>query len=124
MRQELLAMMSTDQISVDRKHGLLIVSVSGRLDITNSEDFENAVLQELKEEPVSVVVRFQEVSYMSSSGVRALLSLYHELRKHGRKLIIAELSPAVKKIITVTELDRVFPVTESLENALQLARAE
>lgn len=116
--------MSTDQISVDRKHGLLIVSVSGRLDITNSEDFENAVLQELKEEPVSVVVRFQEVSYMSSSGVRALLSLYHELRKHGRKLIIAELSPAVKKIITVTELDRVFPVTESLENALQLARAE
>ncbi|MCB1138283.1 MAG: STAS domain-containing protein [Leptospiraceae bacterium] len=114
-------MMSTDQMVLDRKEGVLIVSVAGRLDITNSEEFENAVLKELEEKKTSVIVRFQDVSYMSSSGVRALLSMYHELRKHGKLLIITELSTAVKKIITVTELDRVFAVADTLENALQQA---
>ena len=116
-------MMSTDQILVEQKDGVLVVSLAGRLDITNSEDFENAVLKSLEKKKTPVIVRFQDVSYMSSSGVRALLSIYHALRKHGQDLIIAELSPAVKKIITVTELDRVFPVVESLENALQKVQA-
>ena len=91
-------MMSTDQILVEQKDGVLVVSLAGRLDITNSEDFENAVLKSLEKKKTPVIVRFQDVSYMSSSGVRALLSIYHALRKHGKDLIIAELSPAVKKI--------------------------
>ncbi|MEQ8352006.1 MAG: STAS domain-containing protein [Leptospiraceae bacterium] len=115
--------MSTDQILVEKKDNVLIVSLSGRLDITNSEEFEHAVLDSLEQKKTPVIVRLQEVSYMSSSGVRALLSIYHALRKHGKELIIAELSPAVKKIISVTELDRVFPVMESLENALQKVQA-
>ncbi|HBS06407.1 MAG TPA: anti-sigma factor antagonist [Leptospiraceae bacterium] len=117
-------MMGTDQILVEQTDDVLIVSLAGRLDITNSEEFENSVLEAMEKKKTPVIVRLQDVSYMSSSGVRALLSIYHALRKHGKELIIAELSPAVKKIISVTELDRVFPVLGSLENALQKVRAE
>ena len=115
--------MSTDNIVLEENDGVLVVSLSGRLDITNSEEFEMAVLDRFEKKRTAVIVRLMDVSYMSSSGVRALLSIYHALRKHGKELILAEMSAAVKKIISVTELDRVFPVLDTLENALQKARA-
>jgi anti-sigma B factor antagonist len=119
----MLDTMSTEQISLEERDGVLVVTVAGRLDITNSETFELSVLDRFSSKRLPVVVRMSGVSYMSSSGVRALLAIYHALRKHGKSLIITELSTAVQKIISVTELDRVFPVVEGLENALQRATA-
>jgi anti-anti-sigma factor len=52
----------------------------------------------------SVVVDFQQVTYLSSASFRPLLSLLRELRAQGGRLVVCNLRPEVHEVFSVTRL--------------------
>lgn len=52
----------------------------------------------------NIVLDFQKVTFLSSSGFRPLLSLHRLLRQQNGKLILCRLSPEVREIFEVTRL--------------------
>jgi anti-sigma B factor antagonist len=52
----------------------------------------------------SVVVDFQQVSYLSSASFRPLLSLLREVRAQGGRLVVCNLRPEVHEVFSVTRL--------------------
>src|SRR5262245_59830881 len=52
----------------------------------------------------SVVLDFQKVKFLSSSGFRPLLSLHRLLRQQNGKLMLCGLSPEVQEVFEVTRL--------------------
>lgn len=52
----------------------------------------------------NIVLDFQKVTFLSSSGFRPLLSLHRILRQQNGKLILCRLSPEVREIFEVTRL--------------------
>jgi anti-anti-sigma factor len=53
---------------------------------------------------VNVVLDFQNVKYLSSSGFRPLLRLNRQVRERGGRLILCSLCAEVKEIFAVTRL--------------------
>lgn len=78
-----------------------IVKVTGRLDTVTSAELD----AKLKNETVSedkMIMDFTDVEYISSAGLRLLLSLKNSLAEQGKAFEIHNINAVVKEIFTVT----------------------
>jgi anti-anti-sigma factor len=71
----------------------------------------------------SMVLDFSKVEFLSSLGIRMILSLQQKLKKaKGAGLIICGISPQLAELLRITKLDRVLKVIGSREDAIKAAR--
>ncbi|MDY6367748.1 MAG: STAS domain-containing protein [Clostridia bacterium] len=78
-----------------------VVKVIGRLDTVTSAELD----EKLKNEAVTedkMIIDFTGVEYISSAGLRLLLSLKNRLGEEGKQLEIHNINAVVKEIFTVT----------------------
>ena len=111
--------MSVDiEITWEVMKGIWIVSLEGRLDLTKSDTFEKNVTKKIEEEPRNLIVNLSKISYMSSSGIRAMLAIHRLLDSYGKSMCLCEVPPVVKKVIEVVEISQIFTVFDQEEEAL------
>ncbi len=98
-------------MTIDEKKNddLVILSVHGRVEAINSEEFQNRILKAFQGNK-NVVLDMSDVPYISSAGLRALLIGNKTASSKGGKLIISSASAAVKEMIRVTGFDRIFEI--------------
>ena len=87
------------EISIKHQNEL-ILELKGRLDTNTSVELENALKDEIKEN--LVILDFKDLEYISSSGLRVLLSLRKRLDSLNKKLEIHNINSVVKEVFTVT----------------------
>lgn len=87
-------------INLEKNADQLTVSLTGRLDTTTAPDLE----KQLKSEIGSVkdlVFDFEKLDYISSAGLRVLLSTQKAMNKQG-SMVVRKVSDAIKEIFEVT----------------------
>jgi anti-anti-sigma factor len=107
------------EISVTRPEtGKAKVAPRGRVDADTSPELKLA-LQELASEGVLwIVVDLREVDFMDSSGLSALVSGLRALRERGGSLHLCRPQPQPLTALKLTMLDRVFPIFDTPDQAL------
>ncbi len=106
------------ELTWDNTGPVTVVRVDGRLDITRADAFEKAVIGYLNTEGRNLVIHLGGVSYMSSSGIRALLSIYRAAGGKNVRVALCEASPVVKKVLDVVEIGQVLRVFGTQADAL------
>ena len=76
------------------------LSFGGRIDSANVYEFERRITDAVKQHPdLPLVLDFDNVEYISSSGLRTLLTVQKEIR---RKITLKNVSPQVYNILDLT----------------------
>jgi anti-sigma B factor antagonist len=87
--------------------GATKVSVGGELDIATADEFLRAVQSGLA--TGAVVIDLRELTFMDSSGVRALNMALRESAKNGRELRVSEaMHPSVIQVLEMTGMLRLL----------------
>ena len=89
-----------------------------RLDAHNSGEFKNRVTQLIEEGNTNLIIDLEEVSFIDSSGLGALLSGYKNVSSHQGSLMLSGLQSQVQSLFELTRLHRVFKIYPSLEEAM------
>jgi len=77
----------------------LTIAVSGRVDTVTAPELES----ELKfDDATCVVIDLGNVPYMSSAGLRLLLTAHKTMLGKGGELQIANVQPSVKEVLDIT----------------------
>ena len=76
------------------------IHIEGRLDANTAPALEGAICREI-EDNRNLILDMKEMSYISSAGLRVLLSTQKKLQKDG-SLIIKNVRPEVMDIIEIT----------------------
>ena len=83
-------------------HGAeMVVKLSGRLDTTTSPALDEKIKNEKIAENL-VIIDFSELEYISSAGLRLLLSLKKQFDACGKTLEIHNINDVVKEVFEVT----------------------
>jgi len=86
---------------------IYVIEISGRMDTINSRNIEPKLDGFLEEFKPKVVIDLSEVDYISSVGLRVLLSALKKQIKNQGILRIASLQPFVREVFTVTQFDKI-----------------
>lgn len=89
-----------------------LVRISGRIDSSNATQFDN-VLKEVVSRKNNVVLEMSEVDYISSAGLRAMIALLRECKKHKGDVRLANPSDRVTEVLALAGLDSLFEVYET-----------
>ncbi len=90
----------------------LVLSPEGRIDAANAREFERDAMEELERHPgLEPVLDLEEVSYISSSGLRAVLNLSKSLT---HPMQVRSVSPEVYDIFRMTGFTSILDVRRKL----------
>ena len=94
-----------------------VLALEGKLDNAGSDTLK-AVLLPLLAAGGSVALDFATVEYVTSSGFRVLLQGEKEQRLRGGRLLVANLSPALRNFFEIAGLHTVLRLVPDLDAAL------
>lgn len=97
--------------------GFRCFTPQGRLDALTVPRFEEGLRDYLNRGTAQLVVDFGDVTYISSSGLRALLTARRLAKGQGGDLKLCRLSPRVYEIFEMVGFTQVFGIYDSVEDA-------
>ena len=107
-----------------RKSGeTYIIDVNGEMDLYNSYKLKELVMKMLEKKVERFVINLENVDYIDSSGIGALIYICSTIKKMNHRLVITNIHGSVKKVIELTKLMGYFPITQTIEEALERMEA-
>lgn len=76
--------------------------VAGRIDGTASNELEIALLEAIRSGAKVIYVNLSEATFLCSAGLRVLLQYWRQMKNGGKKLWVANPSPEVDAVLTMT----------------------
>jgi len=98
--------------------GFVILDISGEIDLYNAPEIKEFINKKIEEQKYNIVINFQEISYIDSSGIGALISTLSNLKKYQGTLKITNIHDSVKKVFELTKLTSFFEIYDNVETAL------
>jgi stage II sporulation protein AA (anti-sigma F factor antagonist) len=98
--------------------GVVVLALSGELDIAAGPRFRELVQTAAQEAPDMVVIDLEEVGFMDSTMLRELLRAHREVAEAGGRMVVAAPQSSVQRLLELTGTADVFAVAASRDEAL------
>jgi anti-sigma B factor antagonist len=109
--------------SVDHHGGVAVLAVGGEIDLVTAPSFEKAINEVLADDPPNLVIDLSEVTFLASAGLQLLVATNERIDDSTGFAVVAE-GPATSRPIELTDLDKIFDLYPSLDDALEALRAK
>ena len=96
-------------ISADKKDSKLVLSLEGRLDTTTAPELEKE-LGEYLEDVNDITFDCNGLEYISSAGLRVLLSAQKAMNKKEGKLVVKNINDTIREVFKVTGFTDVITI--------------
>ncbi len=105
-------------VNSERQNGTLIARVDGRVDGSNAREFQTALESSIDSGDRIVVLDLEQLSYISSAGLRVILMVAKTLQRQGAKFAVCSLSTSIREVFEISGFDRIISVNASQEEAI------
>ncbi|MGE4519154.1 MAG: STAS domain-containing protein [Desulfobacteraceae bacterium] len=96
-----------------------IIKVSGRMDASNSSLFEEEVKKVLSQGGKNIVADLADLEYISSAGLRSILSAGKLVKAEQGSLKLCSLNGIVLEVFEISGFDVIFQIYDSIEEAVE-----
>ncbi|WP_194847489.1 STAS domain-containing protein [Candidatus Neptunochlamydia vexilliferae] len=107
------------QIQIEDDQGALMVRLEGRLDAASAPVLERKLIEQIEKGKAKLVLDFAKVDYLSSAGMRLLLSTTKKLKGNGGGLHLCSVGEEVMEIIKMAGFERIIHIFPTEQEALQ-----
>ena len=106
------------EIKTRREKEATVVAVKGRLDASSAPQFEKEISDLITGTMAHFVVDLGQLEYISSAGLRVILSIAKQLEKKGGKIFLANLTDQVQEVFEISGFSAIIPIHSSVDSAL------
>lgn len=86
------------------------VDINGELDVTGADKVKTHLNSLIEEQPVDIKMDFTNLEYIDSTGLGALIGVLKRLKVNDKDIYVLNARKNVKKIFSITGLDKIFKV--------------
>ena len=108
------------ELKIRKSAEIYIIDVNGEMDLYNSYKLKELIMKMLEKKVQTFIINLEQVDYIDSSGIGALIYICSTIKKMNLKLSITNVHGSVKKVIELTKLMGYFPIASTVEEALGL----
>ena len=107
------------KLTVDTYSEAVVIHLNGRFTYEVLPLFKEQVVEALKDVALYIILDFENVRYIDSSGLGALIFLLNQTKKYNKKLLLVSLSPSVMNVFEQTKLQNHITIYDNLEPVLE-----
>ncbi len=86
------------------------VFFSGEIDIYNAPELKQKLNELIQQKQGNIIIDCKDLNYMDSTGLGVLISVLKQVKKYDGEIKIINLKPYIRKIFTITGLDKIFSI--------------
>ncbi len=105
------------QVTTDHSAAVALAAVTGRVDSSTAQDFENALIRALEDGDHRVVLDCRELTFLSSAGLRALLVALKKANAGGGRLVMSGTPDRIREVLEVSGFSRFLQLFAEVEEA-------
>lgn len=102
--------------------GVAVLDLEGEVDLYHSPAVRAEIGKLIARQNPSLVINFQKVSYIDSSGLATVIDAFQKMRTFNGKLVLSGLNKPVRSVFEVARLDQYFNIFEDEAAALAAFR--
>jgi len=106
------------ELQTRREDNAVVVTISGRLDAVTAPDYEKRIRELIDGGNTCLVVDFEQLDYISSAGLRALLLMGKLLKEKGGQVCFANVVGNVRSVFDMSGFTTIFKMEDSTAAAL------
>lgn len=110
---------NTIDLKEERKGDVLIMHFRGRLDALSSPVAEKKVFESINNGEHKLLLDFSGVTYLSSTGMRMLLSTTKKMKTLTGRMAVCSLTSNVMDVLKMSGFDHVLELFTNEEEALR-----
>lgn len=95
---------------VEEKDGGMYATVSGRLDTPSAAKAQQEITPLLENADKLITLDCTNLEYISSSGLRLLLTIRKEAARKGGNVVVEHISDDIKKVLMMTGFINLFEI--------------
>ena len=109
------------RINIDwhRKDGVLVAALTGRVDTNNALEFQKMMEAGISPEDKTLIMDFEQVSYISSAGLRVVVIMAKKFKGPFRNFGICALSDPINKVFRMSGLDRAMTIRATRDETIR-----
>lgn len=107
-------------VSTRQQDDHVVVATTGEIDLHTAPRLQADLAELMQDGSARLIVDLSGVEFCDSTGVNVLLAAMRRAHEQGGSLSLVSPQAAVRKVLGITGLDSVFPVRESVEEAIRM----
>jgi len=107
------------EIAVQAENNCLVIKATGRLDTNTASEFKQRCDDCFSVTVKKIILDFSQLEYISSAGLRCILSMANKLRANGGSLVLCGLSGLVEEVIRISGFDNFLPNFADVGHAMR-----
>lgn len=97
------------EIKLENIGTTLVVKIAGEIDHHTAPELKEAIDREINlRNTVNLVLDFDGVTFMDSSGIGVLIGRYKQIQSRGGKTMVIRVKPQVDKILEISGLKKIL----------------
>ncbi|MFJ1807996.1 MULTISPECIES: STAS domain-containing protein [unclassified Streptomyces] len=102
------------------REDVALVTVEGHLDLDTATDLQAHLANQLHHGRRHFLIDLSGVPFMDSSGMNIILRVYQEVRALPGSVHVIDPTPAVRRVLELTGVSLTVPISEKVDEALEL----
>ena len=95
---------------LNNENGFWDVSLQGELDVSTADKLKEHLHNLADENILDMKINLENLDYIDSTGLGAMIGVLKKLKTDNKEIYIINPKSNVKKIFTITGLDKIFKV--------------
>jgi anti-sigma B factor antagonist/stage II sporulation protein AA (anti-sigma F factor antagonist) len=110
----------TINVTEEVEEGILVLRLKGRLDALALPILEKLLQERIDTGKNKILLDFGGIDYLSSAGMRLLLSVTKKLKQIGGKMVVCSIADNVMQIIRLAGFDHILTLHDIEATALRV----
>ena len=106
------------EIQTKKEANSIVVTITGRLDAITAPEYEKKLNELIAGDEICFIVDFEQLDYISSAGLRALLATAKRLKVKSGQIRFANVKGTVKEVFDISGFGSIFQMDDSVAAAL------
>ncbi len=96
--------------------GITILTPTGRVDTSTAKAFETSVMDAINASK-KIAIKFNEIDYISSAGLRVVLMAGKKLQTNGGVLVLINMPEKIFAVFKMSGFDKILKICSSFDES-------
>jgi len=106
------------EVNIEKKNDITVIDVKGRLDANTAPELQKKITEIVNQGEYYLILKFTDLTYISSAGLRILITTVKMLKAEQGKLVLCEMQDSIYEVLKISGFTNIFNIQDNEQDAI------